>query len=208
MSAMHLFKSVQVRHSQRCNDPLLSCWVIAEKSGEICCAHCTCMAGLGEACSHVAAVLFYLETAARINGESTCTQQKCQWAIPAFQKDIPYVPIKDMDFTSAKAKKRKIDNEINSSDCTPMSTHLSSRSESVPVRSPDASELKSFLKKLGNCKSKLAILSLIPDYASRYIPKSQLSNFPTPLQSLYNPKYLEMNYTDLLSACESDILQS
>ncbi len=31
----------------------------------------------------------------------------------------------------------------------------------------------------------------------------QLSNFPKPLQSLYNARYLEMYYTDLLSVCEA-----
>lgn len=29
------------------------------------CGHCTCMAGLGEVCSHIAAVLFSIETAVR-----------------------------------------------------------------------------------------------------------------------------------------------
>ena len=32
-----------------------------EQSGVVVCVHCHCMAGLGEACSHIAAVLFALE---------------------------------------------------------------------------------------------------------------------------------------------------
>ena len=44
------------------------------------------MAGLGEVCSHLAAVLFYLETSSRVNGSSVCTQQRCQWVIPNFRK--------------------------------------------------------------------------------------------------------------------------
>ena len=32
------------------------------------------MAGLGEACTHVAAVLFYLEMKVRITGQPTCIQ--------------------------------------------------------------------------------------------------------------------------------------
>ena len=75
------------------------------------------MAGLGEVCTHVAAVLFFLEMTVRINGTSTCTQQKCQWVVPTFQKSIPYLPIKDIDFTSAKVKKRRIDDAGNSSAC-------------------------------------------------------------------------------------------
>ena len=44
-----------VRHSQSIASPLLHPWVAAERNGTIICAHCTCMAGLGEACSHIAA---------------------------------------------------------------------------------------------------------------------------------------------------------
>lgn len=58
-------------------------------------------------------------------------------------------------------------------------------------------------KALGECDSKPSVLSLIPEYANRYIPKSRLSNFPKPLQSLFDPRYLAMDYNDLVSACES-----
>ncbi len=40
-----------VRHSQSVSASHLKPWVAAEKCGTIICAHCTCMAGLGEACS-------------------------------------------------------------------------------------------------------------------------------------------------------------
>ena len=65
--------------TQRLNDKLLSCWIIPQVSGEVCCVHCNCMAGLGEAYSHIAAILYYLETLARIQGTKTCTQEECQW---------------------------------------------------------------------------------------------------------------------------------
>ena len=52
----------KVRHSQRMNDSLIPVWIITEKQGTIISAHCGgCKAGLGESCSHVASVLFYLE---------------------------------------------------------------------------------------------------------------------------------------------------
>ena len=46
------------------------------------------LAGLGEVCSNVAAVLLFLETTVRINGTSTCTQQKCWWVVSIFQKSV------------------------------------------------------------------------------------------------------------------------
>ena len=51
----------RVRHSQRITATPLKPWVAVEQSGVVVCAHCDCMAGLGEACSHIAAVLFALE---------------------------------------------------------------------------------------------------------------------------------------------------
>ena len=50
-----------VRHSQRLSGGLLMPWIVAKTEGTIICGHCTCMAGLGEACSHIAALLFTLE---------------------------------------------------------------------------------------------------------------------------------------------------
>ena len=53
----------EVRHSQRMNDSLIPVWIITEESGVIVGAHCLdCKAGLGESCSHVACVLYYLES--------------------------------------------------------------------------------------------------------------------------------------------------
>ena len=64
---------LKVRHSQRMNETPLSCLVVVEENGEICCAHCNCMAGLGETCTHIATVLFYLEAIVRIQGTRPIT---------------------------------------------------------------------------------------------------------------------------------------
>ena len=39
-------------------------WLVIEVDDVIVCAHCKCMAGLGETCTHIAAVLIYLEAVA------------------------------------------------------------------------------------------------------------------------------------------------
>ena len=97
------------------------------------------MAGLGEVCTHIAAVLFYLETSARVNGASLCTQQKCQWVIPAFQKEIPRLPISSIDFTSAKAKKKKLEKSVN--DSTKISPEITRRiCPPIDVKAPEPDE--------------------------------------------------------------------
>ena len=157
------------------------------------------MAGLGEACSHVAAILFYLETAARINGVSNCTQQQCQWIFPKFQKDMPYLQVKDIDFSSPKSKKRALDNAIDGSQI-PSTSSVQSK-PAATVQPPNEEELKSFFATLSQCGTKPVILSLIPEYASSYVPKSRQSNFPKPLQSLSDTVHQKLSFTELLDTC-------
>ena len=82
----HIYHVLQVRHSQRLNETPLSCWIIIEETGEIACAHCNCIAALGETCTHIAAILFYLEAANRIQEVKTPTQNQCSWVIPSYLK--------------------------------------------------------------------------------------------------------------------------
>ncbi|XP_051158523.1 uncharacterized protein LOC127279907 [Leptopilina boulardi] len=62
----------EVKHSQRMNASNLQVWIKIFSSGTISTAHCTCMAGLGEVCSHVAAILFALELGL-LTDETSCT---------------------------------------------------------------------------------------------------------------------------------------
>ena len=63
------------------------------------------MAGLGEVCSHVGAVLFYVEAVHRVKGSSTCTQMPCSWIVPKSVKEIPYSKVADLTFTMPKVAK-------------------------------------------------------------------------------------------------------
>ena len=52
------------------------------------------MAGQGETCTHVAAVLFYLEAMMQIQGVETCTRKECGWFIPSYIKNVEYQAVK------------------------------------------------------------------------------------------------------------------
>ena len=80
----------------------LTPWLIAEASGKIISAHCDCMAGLGESCSHVATLLWAIESGVRIRDSMTVTQKKAYWVIPTGVKDVPYAPVKSIDFICKK----------------------------------------------------------------------------------------------------------
>ena len=62
--------------------PLLP-WLIAETDGSVISAHCTCMAGTGEVCSQVGAVLFAVKAAVKIRNTKTVTQEKAYWLLPS-----------------------------------------------------------------------------------------------------------------------------
>ena len=51
----------EVRHSQRVSVTPLKPWVAIRKDGAVLLGHYTCMAGLGESYSHIAALLFAIE---------------------------------------------------------------------------------------------------------------------------------------------------
>ena len=123
-----------------------------------------------------------------------------------FQKGIPYAPVKAIDFTSVKGKMTRIDSVLSmASEPTQMSVSTPSRSKTLTatVNSPDSSEMQSLFHTLNECRTKPAILSVVFPYADTYTPKFSRSSFPQPLQTLFDQKYLKLDYIALLSACEA-----
>ena len=150
------------------------------------------MAGLGEACSHIAALLFALEATATKNKNTTCTSLPCSWLPPKFQ-DVTYAELSDIDFASPQAKRKKVDNsEAGSALC---------RSSKV-VNTPTKEELETFFKDL-SAAGRAVILSITPKFSDSFVPMSMTGLVPKPLTDLYDPKCLELTYPDLLEKCET-----
>lgn len=184
----------------------LTPWIIAEESGKIVSAHCDCMAGLGESCSHVASLLWAIESGVRIRDSMTVTQKKAYWVIPNGVKEVPYAPVKNMDFVGKKrslAIMASLDFKQPDSSCspTPSPSPISrpSKSPTPALTVPDHEETKSFLASLASCPSKPAILSLVQPYSSNYVPKSLSVGLPMYLTELFKSEYLHKNYGDLLT---------
>ena len=112
-------------------------------------------------------------------------------------KKIPCCPIKDLDFASAKGKKKSIDDALE------VEPHpkRNRRPPSTVVDSPDIIDINNSYSKLSECGTKPAILSITPPYANNYKPKSDLPEFPAPSMELYRAEYSQYNYTSLLEAC-------
>ena len=64
------------------------------------------MVGLGEACLHIAALLFAVEAHNRLKDVS-CTSQPCAWLSPNMQ-NAAYASISDINFTSPTTKRKRV----------------------------------------------------------------------------------------------------
>lgn len=205
---------LQVRHSQKANEPPLKVWVRTDHDGIVKCAHCQCMAGLGEVCSHVAAVLFYVDAAYR---NKTCTEIPCQWVIPSSVDNIPYSRIADIDFTRPKPGILPVKRAAHcNNDCDmlsdPSDIECSSRpyhstSSSVATINPNMTKpttdhITTFFNAVS--KHKPSCLSLQLPYSDSYIPQNEetvCSAVPS-YRDLYSPQNEELTYSELINVCE------
>ena len=110
---VYIFSSPKVNHSQRRNETPLKPWIATTDGGTIITAHCDCIAGFGETCSHVGALLFAVEAGVSINKAKTCTSLPCKWLMPTPVTSVPYQELRNMYFTSSKTKKKKLDTKMN-----------------------------------------------------------------------------------------------
>lgn len=191
----------KVRHSQRMNESLIPVWIITEKQGTIISAHCCgCMAGLGESCSHVASVLFYLEAWTKIHGKLSCTQVNCSWILPSYVKEVEYARVRDINFTSAKKMKADLDSTIDRlSQLSEVDDCLDVRkNETKSVPAPSEEEMDTLYAELNSCKFKPVALSLVDPYAESFVLKSR--TIPTILD-LSEPNYQDLEYPELLQVC-------
>ena len=185
-----------VKHSQQLSIPSVQPWVAIEQNGRILCAHCTCKAGLGEACSHISALLFVAEAKTRFITDTSCTSTACAWVVPNMKK-IQYDPICDIDFTTPQKRRKMSGNILLSDTLGTASTNFKST-----TNEPTEEEFKTFYQQISESETKPSLLSLLPEYCDQYIPKSESGYLPKPLSSLFDGNLLEASYHKLLEECE------
>ena len=101
-----------------------------------------------------------------------------------FQK-IEYLAIKDLDFTSALRKKRRLDEVIDSTTSVEANANKYSKIHSATGKKPTEAEITNFFNSLSKCNTKPAVLSIIPTFSKEYVPKLSLATFPKPLSTYY-----------------------
>ena len=100
-----------------------------------------CMAGLGECCSHVGAVLFHVEFALNLRDPETCTEEKAYWLLPGYKK-VEYKPVADIDFTSAVTILQNTKKQAAKS-----GAHKNNPSPRKTKRKPTDDDISAFLRK-------------------------------------------------------------
>ncbi|KAK7106644.1 hypothetical protein V1264_017874 [Littorina saxatilis] len=186
-------------HSQSLCEKPLKPWVIIEEDGTVLTAHCNCMAGIAESCSHIAAVLFTVDASVRIRDSQTPTQVPAGWVVPS-TKDVVYRKAADIDFTSAATKKRRLDGFING---TP--TLTKAKRKQTNLAAPTKDELNSFFEAIQFSKTgvKPAVLSLVPEYATDYKNQQAAVRLPTFLVDLEDEEQVQRTYSEVLQHCEN-----
>ena len=184
-----IFFCWQVNHSYELRDKQTTTWVAVQNDGLVLFGHCTCMAGLGEVCSHIGALLY--DTLAAVNKRrgQTCTDKACYWLEPnmASVRAVDSAPGSDIQFTK---KQRRTECQQNLQDRTLPKTPAPTQGECL--------QLYKALQETER-KEKCAILSIVPGHAERYKPKTITLNLPPSLSSLYNPAALKWSRNDIIS---------
>ena len=201
-----------MRHSQRANEPLLNPWIKTDNDGMVLCGHCDCMAGLGEVCSHVGALLFYVEAMRRTY---TCTELPCPWNIPPSVDSIQCAKTADINFTAPQsiiAPTRRgahvhsncpmIDDPAEIE--LPISSHPTAKKSTAinpNMIAPTEDQKVLFYSKIASHKP--SCLSLIPPFSDSYIPQPEVfSSAVPPLSASYCSQNEELTYKELLHLCD------
>ena len=114
------------------------------------------MAGLAETCSHVSAVMHWVETAVRVCDDTTCTSKANRWLMPT---PTPYLQLSEIDFSAPKRQKVK-------SSAVPSATVSG-------VIVPSSAEKEDFFREIVKEQDKKPlILSVVEPYCEKFVHAS------------------------------------
>lgn len=172
---LNYFIIFQVQHSQRLNAKPLEVWVIAETGGTVKSAHCTCIAGLSESCSHVAALLFYVEDLVRKTERKTVTDMPAYWTAPSKQI-VKYAKVEDIDFSTPIRQLRKSFTVQNT---------VPRKTQDIPEMNDN--EFMNFLTELKSINPQAGILNVVKPFCES---NATDIDYPLDLASLFDQTLL------------------
>ncbi|KAJ7374244.1 hypothetical protein OS493_007323 [Desmophyllum pertusum] len=96
--------------------------------------------------------------------------------MPSYIKEVPYSPVCEMDFTSAKKKRT----QLVERGIMPQAQRVIGTAGAA-VATPTSKEKEDFYKLLAKGKQKPAVLSLISEQNTPFVPQQSSANLPKPL---------------------------
>lgn len=144
------------------------------------------MAGIAETCTHVAALLFKLEAVVRCRETTTVTGQPAYWMIPSNITKVRAEVGHRIDFTSAKAKRKCLNNLLDGEVASIPALRTSSNM--CRFNTATQEQWESYLAQLQKVSPKAAILSTLPVYCDAFTDPVQPFSAPDSLRSLRNKK--------------------
>ena len=92
-------------------------------------------------------------------------QDACQWIIPSYLKTVEYLPVKEIDFTSAKEKRENWMNSLIVIHIQQIHSPHVTKVFTARGKKPTESEMDLLFENLSCTGTKPAILSLIPKFS-------------------------------------------
>ncbi|XP_062586697.1 uncharacterized protein LOC134248304 [Saccostrea cucullata] len=146
---------------------------------------------------------YFIDAAVKIKNSKTVTEEPAYWKPPSGLQKVQYKPIKDINFQSAKAMKKTLEDNI-----TTRNTPRRAGGIMLPdVPPPTEGQISTFLRKVLSNNTKSVILTVKEEFSNAYVPKCTEEAFPTLLSELYSEEYEKLSKDKCLAKCE-DIFAS
>lgn len=163
------------------NDLPLKVWILINSDGSVPTGHCTCMAGISEVCSHVAAVLYAVEFVASERKNTSCTDIRAMWKVPTVTK-VSFEPIRAM----------------------PLGRIIAGSSNSnVDVPPLEGDALCQFFKDVEDASSSSALTRVLEPWATSIANTTETLKIKNPYMELYNNDFLGSDLSVLHEFCNT-----
>ena len=118
----------------------------------------------------------------------TVTDRRAYWVQPTYVKDVPYAPVRDINFTERKGFKAAHENmcaiDPPPPPPPPPTPPQQQQQHQQLLKRPSVDAQNAFLAALAGSSVKSAVLAVTRDYHESYIPQAMQDNFPEPLMNL------------------------
>ena len=123
------------------------------------------MAGLAETCSHIGALLHWVETAVRMRDDTTCTSVENKWIAPAPVINIPYLMLNEIDFSTPKPSEY-VNLNLHNAPQPPIN-------KKQKVEPPTSREIQAFYEETATAMKKPVILPITEGFNGTFVQEQR-----------------------------------